>query len=117
MANKNRSEKSILVNGKRYKLKLTIGALAELEEDIGMVVDDWIINYVKENKHTLKHLLYMFHRALQAGMKDDSIEYSAASDIIQEYATKNGGVQTLAAVCFDLIDLAFSGEKGDEGNE
>lgn len=118
MANKNRSEQSITVNQKRYKLKLTISAVAEVEDDIGMSMDKWFSEYVANGDQKLKHMMMIFHRALQAGMRDDSIDYPQAKEIIDVYSEETG-LSSLTTIVFQLISSAFAGTKGveeDSGN-
>lgn len=102
MANPYRGEVSLCINGAEYQLRLTLGALAELEEDLGEADLISLVQRFENNGFSARDILVL----LAAGLRGGGAEISA-TDLAE--ATIEGGAMKAAKVAARLLTLSFAG--------
>ncbi|MFY0312359.1 gene transfer agent family protein [Leisingera sp. D0M16] len=105
MANPYTGEAELLVNGTPYALKLTLGALAELE---AVLEEDTLVELVQrfeQGRFSARDVLALLAAGLQGGGHDLSRDDLAA-------ATITGGPLQAARVAAELLLRSFSVPEG-----
>ena len=101
--NRRRGEVGAVLNGRPYRLCLTLGALAELEDALG--VDDLasIGARFAKGRVRARDLAHVLAAGLRGGGHEVGVDEVAAMGI-------EGGVAAQARLCAALLAAAFSGE-------
>ncbi len=100
MANPYTGEVDLIVDGQRRRLKLTLGALAELETRMKVDgITDLVARFEGENPRA-RDVLLLICAGLRGGGWDGDLPDLLAADI-------DGGVLTAARVAARLLNLAF----------
>ncbi len=101
MVNPFAGEVEILVDGKPYALKLTLGALAGLEQSLG---DGSLVDLVKrfeEGRFSARDILVLLAAGLEGGGHDLRAEDLAQADI-------SGGPMGAARIAAQLLARSFA---------
>ena len=100
MTNRWRGEVALTVDGQRHQLKLTLGALAELEEDLGETSLVSLVERFEGGRFSARDVLALLHAGLRgAGVQIDP-DKLADADI-------EGGPMVAAQVAAELLARAF----------
>lgn len=110
MVNHRRGEVPIILDGKRFPLVLTLGALAELEEslqlnNIAQLAERFAAGHVR-----MQDLVKILGAALRAGGADISDEKAAAMRC-------EGGAPALASALVKVMQITFAPLKGNDDAE
>lgn len=103
MANPHAGEATVVIDGARRRLRLTLGALAELEEALGA---EGLVDFaarIERGGLTTRDVIAV----LQAGLRGAGDE--AAADGLAR-ATVEGGALGAAAAAVALLEAAFGGD-------
>ncbi|MBX9759148.1 MAG: gene transfer agent family protein [Beijerinckiaceae bacterium] len=109
MANRRRGEVEAVFDGRRHTLRLTLGALAELEDAFGATDLIGLAARFEDGRLSARDLL----RIIGAGLR------GAGADISDEEAARlacDEGLQGYVAVAADLLAATF-GERVPEGDD
>jgi hypothetical protein len=108
MANRRRGDVEALFDGRRYTLRLTLGALAELEDSFGATDLVALAARFEEGRLSARDLLRIIAAGLRGGGAD--ISDDEASRLASE-----SGLEGYIAVAADLLAATF-GERVPEGD-
>ena len=100
MTNRWRGEVALTVNGQRHQLKLTLGALAELEEDLGETSLVSLVERFEGGRFSARDVLALLHAGLRGAGEDVDPDQLADADI-------EGGPMVAAQVAAELLARAF----------
>lgn len=100
MANRWRGEVAIMIDGKERKAKLTLGALAELEETLGEGSLMALVERFETSRFTARDVISLLGAGLRAGGAKLSDEALAEADI-------KGGPMRAAQAAAELLARAF----------
>lgn len=109
MANKHRGEVDICLEGKVYPLCLTLAALAELEDRLGLDNIGALAGRFANGKVKSRDLMVILGVALRAGGASLSDEEAAAMQC-------EGGAMGITKALVELIGLTFSPPDSGETN-
>ena len=100
MANRWRGDVALSINGKRYVARLTLGALAELEEALAEPSLIALVERFEGNRFSSRDVLAL----LGAGLRGGGADFS--SDAL-EHAEIAGGPMAAARAAAELLARAF----------
>ena len=103
MVNRRRGEVAIELDGEQYTLCLTLGALAELEQTMGLDNIGALAHRFSQGKVRSGDLIKILGAALRAGGADISDEEAAKKQC-------EGGAAALATILVDLLSLTFAAQ-------
>lgn len=101
MVNPQAGEAELVVNGTPYALKLTLGALAELEQLLGEDSLIALVQRFEQGRFSARDVLALLAAGLRGGGHDLSQEALAA-------ATIDGGPMQAARVAAELLTRSFT---------
>jgi len=101
MVNPYRGEVALVVDGKSYVLRLTLGALAELEESLGESSLLALVERFESGRFTTRDLLALLTSGLRGGGATGDLPNLAQAKI-------DGGAVGAARVAARLLALSFS---------
>lgn len=107
MANKQRGEISLTLDGEPHRLVLTFGALAELETELGLDNIAQLAERFSEGKIRMQDLICILGAALRAGGQDISNQQAGQMRC-------EGGAASLTRALVDLLHLTFGGLERDD---
>ncbi len=112
MANQHRGEVDVILNGKKYPLCLTLGALAELEEALGLSNIGELAQRFAKGRVKSADLVKILGTALRAGGAEISDQQAGAMQC-------DGGAVALTKVLVCLLTVTFSphGQADDEQSD
>lgn len=110
MANLHRGEISAILDGKSYRLCLTLGALAELEERLGCADILALAQRFETGRITARETICVIGAGLRGAGQDISDDAVAQMQAV-------GGVPAYLALVIDLLQAAFGADAtpGKEG--
>lgn len=100
MANRWRGDVALSINGKRYVARLTLGALAELEEALAEPSLIALVERFEGNRFSSRDVLALLGAGLRGGGADFSAEALAQAEIA-------GGPMAAARAAAELLARAF----------
>ena len=101
MANPYAGEVALVINGRREVLKLTLGALAELEATLGEDTLIGLVNRFEEGAFSSRDVATL----IVAGLRGAGVEVTAADLMTAEI---EGGPMAAARVAAELLVRAFA---------
>lgn len=108
MANPHRGEAALELDGTRHVLRLTLGALAELESSLGEGSLVALVARFETGGFSARDLMALLAAGLKGGGADVTPAALAAAEI-------TGGAQEAARVAARLLALSFAGVPDPEG--
>ena len=110
MVNRHRGEIEAMLDGRRWTLCLTLGALAELEDAFGVTDMGALAQRFAEGRLSARDAV----RILAAGLRGGG---NMVEDEHVEAMTTVGGAAGFAAIIGDLLRATFGGEAEDGSEE
>jgi hypothetical protein len=101
MANPYAGEVALTVNGVRHVMKLTLGALAELEAELGAESLVAVVERFEAGSYRTRDVLFLLKAGLRGGGWDGDLETLAAAEI-------SGGPVHAARAAALLLARAFA---------
>ena len=100
MQNRWRGEVALVIDGQKHLAKLTLGALAELEEDLGETTLMALVERFEGNNYSARDVLALLAAGLRGG--------GAEIDLSQlEHADIEGGPMAATRAAAQLLTYAF----------
>lgn len=100
MTNRWRGEVALTINGQAHRLKLTLGALAELEEDLGEASLVSLVERFEGGRFSARDVLALLYAGLCGGGHRMEPDVLAQAEI-------EGGPMVAAQVAAELLARAF----------
>ncbi len=110
MANPYRGEAELRINGQVYCLRLTLGALVELEQVLKSTGLVSLVERFENNAFSASDLLALLAAGLRGGGSDLSVEDLSKAEI-------EGGAMQAARVAARLLALSFAGPETGHGSD